>query len=81
MQSEIPIYIEVSVVMIASLFDIQLDVQSVPITTELVSSNPALARHARYNIMYSSLSVAYDSSVVFSGYTGFLHQIKRTVTR
>ena len=52
MQSEISIYIEASVVLIASLLDIQLDVQSVPITTELMSSNPDLARHARYDIMF-----------------------------
>jgi hypothetical protein len=44
--------------------------QSVSITTNVVSSNPA---QARYNIMWYSLSVTCDRSMVFSGYSGFLH--------
>jgi hypothetical protein len=34
----------------------------VPITTNVVSSNPAQARRPQYNIMWSSLSVTYDRS-------------------
>ena len=33
-----------------------------------------MARCTRYNIMWSSLSVTCDRSVVFSGYSSFLHQ-------
>ena len=47
--------------------------QSVPITT-VVSSNPGQTRCTRCNIMWSSLSVTCGRSVVFSGYSGFLHQ-------
>jgi len=32
--------------------DLQLHVQSVPITTDIVSSNPAQARCTRYNITW-----------------------------
>ena len=46
--------------------------QSVPITTDVVSSN--LDQGEVYNIMWSSLSVTCDRSVVFSGYSGFLYQ-------
>jgi hypothetical protein len=38
-------------VMIVWWLDLQLSIQSVPITTHVVSSNPALARCTRYNIM------------------------------
>ena len=38
----------------AWLLDIQLPVQSVPITTKVVRSNPAQARCTRYNIMFVS---------------------------
>jgi len=47
--------------------------QSVPITTDVVSSNPTQARCTGYNIMWS-LSVTCGRSVVFSWYSGFLHQ-------
>ena len=47
--------------------------QSVPITT-VVSSNPGQTRCTRCNIMWSSLSVTCGRSVVFSGYSSFLHQ-------
>ena len=40
--------------------------QSVPITTNAKGSNPAHAAQAR--------SVTCDRLVVFSGYSGFLHQ-------
>jgi len=33
-----------------------------------------MARSSRYNIMWWSLSVTCDCSVVFSGYSGFFHQ-------
>jgi len=46
--------------------------QSVPITTDVVSSN--LDQGEVYNIMGYSLSVTYERSVVFSGFSGFLHQ-------
>jgi hypothetical protein len=46
--------------------------QSVSITTDVVSSN--LDHGEVYNIMGYSLSVTCDRSVVFSGYSAFLHQ-------
>ena len=55
-------------------FDLQLPMHSVPIITNVVSSNPAQARCTWYNIMWKSLSVTCDRSVVFSGYSCFLHQ-------
>jgi hypothetical protein len=39
------------VVVIVWQLDLQLPMQSVPITTNIVSSNPAQARCTRYNIM------------------------------
>jgi hypothetical protein len=44
--------------------------QSVPITTNIVSSNPAQVRCTWYNTM----SVTCGRSVVFSRYSSFLHQ-------
>jgi hypothetical protein len=35
---------------------------------------PLMVRCTRYNIMWLSLSVTCDRSVVFSRYSGFLHQ-------
>jgi hypothetical protein len=49
----------------------QLPIQSVTITT-VVSSN--LDQGKVYNIIWSSLSVTCDRSMVFSGSSGFLHQ-------
>jgi len=46
--------------------------QSVHITTDVVSSN--LDQGEIYNIMWSSLSVTCDRSMVFSGYSSFLDQ-------
>ena len=40
------------VVVVAWLLDLQLPMQSVPITTTVVSLNPAQARCTRYNIMW-----------------------------
>ena len=39
------------------VFDLQLPMQSVPITTNVVSSNPYQARCTQYNIMQYSVSV------------------------
>ena len=46
--------------------------QSVPFTTDVVSPN--LDQVDEYNIMWSSLSVTCDRTVVFSGSSGSLHQ-------
>jgi len=35
---------------------------------------PLMERCTRYNIMWYSLSVTCDRSMIFSGYSGFLHQ-------
>ena len=59
---------------ISVLSDLQLSVQSVPITTNTGSSNPTQTRSTRYNIMWLSLSVTCSRLVVISGYFGFLHQ-------
>jgi len=40
---------------------------------QLWVKNMFTARYTRYNIMWSSLSVTCDRSVVFLGYSGFLH--------
>jgi len=55
--------------------DLQLLMQLVPFTTEVVSSDPLMAMSNRYNIM--RLSVTCGRSVVFSGYWV---QIKLTAT-
>jgi len=64
---------EVVVAIIVWYLDFQLPMQSVPITTNVVSSN--LDQGEVYNIMWSSLSVTCDRSVVFSGSTGFLYHL------
>ena len=46
--------------------DLQLPIRQVPITTNVVSSNPAQVKSTRYNIIRSILSV------VFSEYTDFV---------
>ena len=51
---------------------LQLPIQSVPIATNIVSSN--LDHGEVYNIMWKSLSVTSDRSVVFFSSSGFLHQ-------
>jgi hypothetical protein len=53
------------VVVIALYLDLHLPVQSVYITSKVVSSNPFMARCTRCNIMWSILSVTCDRSVVF----------------
>jgi len=57
------------VVVIVWGLDLQLSMQSV-----LWVWIPLMARCTRYNIMWSSLSVTCGRSVVFFGYSGFLHQ-------
>jgi hypothetical protein len=52
----------------------KLFIQSVAITTNVVSSNPDQVRSSWYNIMYCSVSVICGRSVVFSGFSGVLHQ-------
>jgi hypothetical protein len=52
--------------------DLQLHLQSVPIATDVMSSN--LDQGEVCNIMWYNLSVTCDRSVVFSGSSGFLHQ-------
>ena len=50
----------------------QLPVQSVPITTNVVSSNPA---HGDvYSMQHYVMKFVFDRSVVFSRYSSFLHQ-------
>ena len=44
------------------VMDLQLPVQLVPITTNVVSSNPAQMRCTQYNIMWKNLSVTSDRS-------------------
>ena len=48
------------------LLDLQLPMQSVSITTNVVSLNPAQARFTRYNIILYSLSVTCTRSMVFT---------------
>jgi hypothetical protein len=45
-----------------------------PSSLTLWIRTPFVARCNRYNIMWQSLSVTYGRSVVFSGYSAFLHQ-------
>jgi hypothetical protein len=67
------VYSAFLLVVIIWLSNLQLPVQSVPIATKVVSSNPvhggvySLIQH--YVIKFVS-----DLSVIFSGYTGFLQQ-------
>ena len=58
--------------MIVWYLDLQLPMQSEPITTEVVGSN--LDQGEVYNIMWSSLWVTCDSPDVFSGSFRFVHQ-------
>ena len=53
------------------LLDLQLPVQSVPITNNILSSNPAhhKTRCTRYNIMWQSLSVTCGRLVIFCRYS------------
>jgi hypothetical protein len=48
--------------------------KSVPITTNVVSSNSTLGRCTQYNIMWSNLSVTWCRLVVFAWKFCFLHQ-------
>ena len=67
---------EAFVVVIVWYLDSQESMESVLITTKVVSSNPA---HDEvyliwYNIMWLSLSVTSDRSVAIFWYSSFLHQ-------
>jgi hypothetical protein len=62
-----------AIVVVIVWLDLQLPVQSLSITTNM-SFNPTRARCTWYNIMWSSLSVTCERSIVFSRYCGFLHQ-------
>ena len=55
-------------------FTTMKSIQSLPITTDVVNSNPAQASFIRYNVMRSSLLVTCGRWVVFSSYSGVLHQ-------
>jgi hypothetical protein len=59
------------VAVIVWLLDLQLPMHSVYITTDVVNSN--LDQGEVYNIMWYSLSVTFDRSVVFSGSSDFLN--------
>jgi hypothetical protein len=57
-------------------FNIQsVAMQSVPITTKVVIANPVHGEvYSMQLYVIESLSVTCDRVVVFSGYSGFLHQ-------
>ena len=57
------------------IVDLQLHMPPMPITTNVVSLNPAQARCTTSNIMWWSLSGTCDRSVVFSGYSNDRHDI------
>jgi hypothetical protein len=61
-------------VLIVRYLDLQLPVQSVPITANVVSLNPVHGEVYLIQHYEISLSVTYDRSVVFSGYSGFFNQ-------
>jgi hypothetical protein len=61
-------------VLIVRYLDLQLPVQSVPITSNVVSLNPVHGEVYLIQHYEISLSVTYDRSVVFSGYSGFFNQ-------
>ena len=52
-------------------------VQSVHITTNVVNSNPLIVRFTRNNIMWYSLSVSCDRSVVLFSLVSFTNKIDR----
>jgi hypothetical protein len=62
------------VVVIVWYLDLQLLMESVHITTEVMSSNPAHGEVYSIKHYVLNLSVTCDSSLVFSGYSNFLHQ-------
>ena len=61
-------------VLIVRYLDLQLPVQSMPITANVVSLNPVHGEVYLIQHYEISLSVTYDRSVVFSGYSGFFNQ-------
>ena len=63
-------YINIGTVVIVWELDLQLHMQLVHIPTKVVSSTGC----TRYIIMWYSLLMTCGRSVVFSGYSSFLHQ-------
>ena len=58
--------------MVVWLLDLQLPLQSVSITTKVVSSKPA---HGEvHSIKHNVIQFVSDRSVFFSKYSGFLYQ-------
>jgi hypothetical protein len=69
------IFGDLVVAVIVWLWDLQLPMQSVAISTDIVSSNLDQGEVYNYNIMWSNLSVTCDRSVVFSESSGFLQYL------
>ena len=66
--------------MIIWSLDLQLHMQSVPITIQVLSSNPTHFDVYLIQLYMIKFSVTCDRSVVFSGYSGFLQQKKLPAT-
>ena len=60
------------VVVIVWKFDLELHEQSVPITINVVNSN--LAHGEVSSMQHYVIKFVSDKSVIFTGYSGFLHQ-------
>ena len=69
-------YIGAVVVVIVCYLDLQLSMQSVPITTKVVSLNPSHGEvySIQHYVITFHLSVTCGRSVVFSWYSGFHYQ-------
>ena len=61
-------------VVIVWLLDLQLHMQSVPITINIVSLNPAHGEVYSIQLYVMKFSVTCDRLVVFSGFFAFLYQ-------
>jgi hypothetical protein len=57
-----------------SMFDLQKHVESVSITTKVLSSNTAQGEVYLIQLYVINLSVTCDRSMVFARYAGYLHQ-------
>jgi len=67
--------IGVAVVVITWLLDLQLPMQSVSITTNVASSNPAHGEvYSMQHYVMKFVRQICGRSVIFSEYIGFLHQ-------
>jgi hypothetical protein len=60
--------------MVMIVLGLQLLMQSVPITTNILSLNPAHVEVYSVQHFVINLSVTCGKCVVFSGYSGFLHK-------